>query len=30
MALMPPYKDKLSKADIQALMRYVRSLGPGR
>jgi mono/diheme cytochrome c family protein len=28
--LMPPYKDKLSKKDIQVLARYVRSLGPGR
>ena len=28
--LMPPYKDKLSKQEIQVLARYVRSLGPGR
>ena len=28
--LMPPYKDKLSRDEVQVLVRYVRSLGPGR
>ena len=28
--LMPPYKDKLTQEEVQVLVRYVRSLGPGR
>jgi mono/diheme cytochrome c family protein len=28
--LMPPYRDKLSVRDVQVLVQYVRSLGPGR
>ena len=28
--LMPPYKNKLRKEDIQVLVRYVRSLGANR
>jgi len=28
--LMPPYKDKLTREEVQVLVRYVRSLGPGR
>jgi mono/diheme cytochrome c family protein len=28
--LMPPYKDKLTQEQVQMLVRYVRSLGPGR
>jgi mono/diheme cytochrome c family protein len=28
--LMPPYKNKLRKEDIQVLVRYVRSLGASR
>ncbi|MFL5394340.1 MAG: c-type cytochrome [Myxococcales bacterium] len=30
MILMPPYKDKLTREEVQVLVRYVRSLGPGR
>ena len=30
MILMPPYKDKLTQEEVQVLVRYVRSLGPGR
>jgi mono/diheme cytochrome c family protein len=28
--LMPAYRDKLSVRDVQVLVGYVRSLGPGR
>lgn len=28
--LMPPYKSKLTQEEVQVLVRYVRSLGPGR
>src|SRR3954462_10908835 len=30
MILMPPYMDKLTREEVQVLVRYVRSLGPGR